>query len=162
MGCSYVFLLIIKKQKIMAKKNTTQGLGMANASKKHQCVISDILFNYRQKFNIPNIHTNIAIKKHPERVPDISIWNKYKGVYRYEPEEPILTIELIRSNQNYQYSRNSIIETLQTIPSLNEAFIYNFILDSWTRFSIDTNGNIIEEKDKDYSRTLGIYLHTLL
>ena len=136
----------------MPKKNTNQ----------HQYLVTRIIFNYYVKFSVSNIFTNMTVKKNPERFPDISIWNKYKGVYKYEPEEPILTIELIRSNQNYRYSRNSIIETLQTIPSLNEAFIYNFILDSWTRFSIDTNGEIIEEKDKDYSRTLGIYMHTLL
>ena len=144
----------------MAKKNTTQGLGMANVIANHQYFVTRIFGNYIKKFGF-NIAPAITVKKHPERVPDIVIFDEFT----YDGEDtnkPILTIEITRTAQNDKYSRESIIETMQFVPSLNESFIYNFAKDTWTRFTYTTDGNIIEEKDKDYSRTLGIYMHTLL
>ncbi len=44
---------------------------------------------------------------------------------------------------------------------MTEGFIYDYEKDKWWRFRREKNGDIRMEEGKDYSRVLGLYLHTL-
>ncbi|MCQ2210447.1 MAG: hypothetical protein MJZ34_09155 [Paludibacteraceae bacterium] len=78
-----------------------------------------------------------------------------------DPENPLVTIEITHTRKNDRYSEGVIRSSFVRYPSIQESFVYNFETDVWIRFSRTEDG-VIKEADKDYSRVLECYMHTLL
>ena len=144
----------------MKKSRYSVGLGMAGPEYTHQDLCGNFYHNYLLRFKMNNIFQGAIICDNPERIPDISIWGKVKRGKKTEPSCPLLSVEFTHTRQNDKYSDESILETFQYLPTLQEAFIYNYALDKWTRYS-RVKERIILEEGKDYSRVLKCYLHTL-
>ena len=151
----------MKNQEIIP--NAFQGLGMSAPTVTHQRVLGKMHINYLKKFgNDDNCLLGVAVMDAPERIPDISIW---ENVYEVDGEtfadNPLLTIEITHTTRNDKYSAKSIRETFAYLPTLREAFIYNYATNKWTRYR-RTDKGVEKEDDKDHSQVLGIYLHTLV
>ena len=144
----------------MKKNRYSVGLGMAGPEHTHQDLCLYFIINYLHKFRKNNIFQATIMCDNPERIPDISIWAKVKRGKKTEPSCPLLSVEFTHSRQNDKYSDESILETFQYLPTLQEVFIYNYALDKWIRYSREDK-KIVCEDGKDYSRVLKCYLHTL-
>ena len=145
----------------MKKITYSIGLGMAGPEHTHQDLCGNFYYNYLLRFKRKNIFIATIICDFPERIPDISIWAKVKRGKKTEPSCPLLSVEFTHTRQNDKYSDESILETFQHLPTLQESFIYNYSLDRWTRYSREDK-KIVCEEGKDYSRVLKCYLHTLV
>ena len=143
----------------MKKEQVTQGLGMASPTHTHQKLIGQIHKRYAEKFSNDQMLLGVAVVEEPERVPDISVWKHIgKGD---DDSDPLMTIEITHTMQNDRYSEKSIIETFLYVPTLEEAFIYNYTSEVWIRYRREKTG-IVKENGKDYSRVMRLFLHTLL
>jgi len=140
------------------------GLGMVAPTRIHQRIIGRIHENIAASFPElkGNIIDGVAIMSDPEKVPDISLWRIVDDTdLLSEPQDPYMSIEITHTYSNDCYSNKSIRKTFECVPTLMESFIYNYEKDEWRRYSRSENG-VEFEKGKDFSRTLGIYMHTLL
>ncbi|MCQ2217861.1 MAG: hypothetical protein MJZ33_05180 [Paludibacteraceae bacterium] len=149
----------------MAKKtaNNNTGLGMAyNNHFTHQKIQSIICKNYLRKYDDENILIETKLSDDRPRIcPDISIWGDAHMYEDIDPENPLLTIEITHTRKNDRYSEGVIRSSFVRYPSIQEAFVYNFETNVWTRFSRADDG-VIKEEGKDQSRVLECFLHTLL
>ncbi|MCQ2210378.1 MAG: hypothetical protein MJZ34_08810 [Paludibacteraceae bacterium] len=139
---------------------TAKGLGMPAPTQTHQKIVARIYKNYLKKFKKENMMMGVAVIEEPERIPDISIWKNMGGI-KDDATNPLLTIEITHNSRNDLYSMTSIRETFDYLPTLCEAFVYNYTTDTWTRFRREKD-EIVKEADQDYSQILRCYLHTLL
>ncbi len=97
--------------------------------------------------------------------PDISYWGfrrPRKGKKPLKLDDLQLVIEIVRSNKDWVYSCWRLRNAFEFKTSMTEGFIYNYEKDQWWRFRRDSDGELYMEEDKDYSRVLGLYLHTLV
>ncbi len=96
--------------------------------------------------------------------PDISYWGivrPRKDKKAMKLDDLLLVIEIVRSNKDWVYSCWRLRNAFEFKTSMTEGFIYNYEKGQWWRFRRKKNGDIGMEEDKDYSRVLGLYLHTL-
>ncbi len=97
--------------------------------------------------------------------PDISYWGivrPRKDKKSMKLDDLLLVIEIVRSNKDWVYSCWRLRNAFEFKTSMTEGFIYNYEKDQWWRFRRDSDGELYMEEDKDYSRVLGLYLHTLV
>lgn len=155
------------------QESTTSGLGFAAPSHIHQEIVMTILRNYFKKCGKKDPAIKFGVNIYPEefkseRIPDVSLWyEEWDTPRKTVTEEPlysevVMTIEITHTPKNDEASRKSIIETFDVCESLRESFMYNYEDDVWTRYTRANDGHIYEEIDKDYSRTLGKFMHTFL
>ncbi len=96
--------------------------------------------------------------------PDISYWGivrPRKDKKAMKLDDLLLVIEIVRSNKDWVYSCWRLRNAFEFKTSMTEGFIYNYEKGQWWRFRRDSDGELYMEEDKDYSRVLGLYLHTL-
>ncbi|MBQ3680606.1 MAG: hypothetical protein IJJ78_02850 [Paludibacteraceae bacterium] len=137
------------------------GLGMAPGNvTMHQMIQMRFTKNYLKRFG-NNILTETKLSSKIRITPDISIWEKIdfnRGIAR----NPILTIEITHTRQNDRYSDSTIRMAFDLFPSIMESFIYNYADNTWHRYFRGTDGEAHLKENKDYSKALRCYLHTLL
>lgn len=150
----------IEQIEALYQKEYYEGLCGTNNTYNHQGIQMRIALNYAAKTGKTNILTETRLSDKIKITPDISIWEKVS--VGKNPINPLLSIEITHTTRNDRYSDETIQISFDTIPSLQEAFIYNYKEDSWTRYQRENNGCISKEDGKDYSRLLRIYLKTLL
>lgn len=139
-------------------------LGMSAATDNHYHAINRIVDNLREAltdggFLQCKVNREVVILQKQERVPDITIWVSGNGENLYDRTVslPIVTVEVVHTTDNVNYSTESIMDTLTRCPTLQEAFIYDYESGKWTRFW--RNGSIIEhQEDDDFSLTYGIWM----
>ena len=140
------------------------GLGMPAPTQTHQRIIQAIRDNFVKRYPryAANMLVTVAVIDNPERVPDLSLWRYVdKNDLFADASEPILTIEITHNDINDKYSEESILETFKYIPTLQESFIFNYADNRWKRFSRQGDNHIVIE-EKDYSRTLQCFMHSLV
>ncbi len=96
--------------------------------------------------------------------PDISYWGirkPHRDKKGSKLDDLLLVIEIVHTQDNWNYSHDRILDAFNFKETLIEGFIYNYEKDKWWRFRREKNGDIGMEEGKDYSRVLGLYLHTL-
>lgn len=144
------------------EKNIRKGLGMPGPTQRHQYIIGRIYKNYLRNFprRQSNFLMGVDVLESPERIPDISIWRNGFDE-EHDASEPILTIEITHTMQNDRYSEESIRETFRYLPTLMEAFIYNYAIGTWVRYR-RREGDPIAELDEDFSQVLRCHMNTLL
>lgn len=140
------------------------GLGMSAPSDEHQVSSSEIILNFYERFGISAVAPAIAAMKKPERIPDLVFCRLGTNLIKIDKNKDIvMTIELVKNKRNYDASLNSIELTFKLIPSLREAFLYNFRSTKWTRVTYDkTSGLIRQEPDNDFTEYFGFHLNTLV
>ena len=147
-------------------QNKLSGLGSHDNEWEHQSIQSLVFFNLKFKFRGLNIFTETKLTNTPPRItPDISIWEINKRTKNRgkdeSPGNPIFILEITHCPKNDEYSEGNIRKAFKRFPTIQEGFIYNYSDNLWIRFTND-NGDAIREENKDYSRVLKSYLHTLL
>ena len=148
----------------MTKEEYLEGLGMPAPSFTHQRIINRININFVRRFprSAHLMLLGVDVNSAPELFPDISFWQFVdKDDLNVPPQNPMLSIEITHTRQNGKYSENSILKAFASVPSLQEAFLYNYTDDVWYRYK-RSNSNVVKVKGQDYSSILKIYLHTLL
>ncbi len=148
---------------LLTDRDYIEGLGMAtNNTNSHQSIQVDILQNYLIKFGRRDILTETRLSDAIRITPDVSIWEKIerKGSITIT-KNPLLIIEITHNTRNDRYSEKNIYAVFKYFPSVQESFIYNYETNAWTRYR-RVESCVEKETDKDYSRVLGCYLHTLL
>ena len=148
----------------MTKEEYLEGLGMPAPTFTHQFIINRINNNFVKRFpkSSYNFNCGMGICDNPEIIPDICLWEFVdKDNFETPPQNPLLEIEITHTKQNDKYSENSIKNAFKFVPSLQEAFLYNYTDKIWYRYK-KINGQIIKEAKKDYSSILKCHLHTLL
>ncbi len=146
------------------------GLGMASPTHIHRTIQKKIIINYLLKTSLQEsdkIYFEQAVDgpNGREIEPDISYWGTVEetpGGNNIELDDLLLVIEIVHSQKNWDYSRNRIIDAFDFKETMLEGFIYDYEKVKWWRFRRDSDGEIYMEEDKDYSRVLGLYLHTLV
>ena len=147
----------------MTKEEYLEGLGMPAPTLTHQKVVSRINNNFIKRFPelTNNFYPGMGISVSPELIPDLCLWQSGGRRIDDDPQNPLLTIEITHTRQNDKYSENSIRKSFACIPTLQEAFLYNYADNVWCRYKMSKSG-IVKEQGQDYSSLLKIYLHTLL
>ena len=148
----------------MTKEEYLEGLGMPAPSFTHQRLIDRMKINFSNRFAKAAHHllVGVDISDSPEIFPDLSLWqivDKFDLIA--PPRNPLLSIEITHTRQNDKYSENSIRKSFACVPTLQEAFLYNYTDNVWCRYKLSKSG-IVKEQGQDYSSLLKIYLHTLL
>ena len=142
------------------KKITSNGLGMPGPTCLHQYVVGCIFKNYLMKYDGNHILMGVSVNKKPEIIPDLSVWEEPVGQGK-DPKNPLLIIEVTRTSRNDKYSDGSIRRAFEWVPSLQEAFIYNFTEEKWIRYRVEKE-EVIKEENKDFSKILSCHLSTLV
>lgn len=145
----------------MEKQNMLKtGLGMTGPTYMHQYVVGRIFKNFVMKYDGDHILMGVAVNDKPEIIPDLSIW-KVPVCVNSDPKDPIITIEVTHILRNDKYSEKNIRRTFDLIPSLQEAFIYNYSKQIWVRYRVE-NDKVVKEENKDFSHLLSCHFSTLL
>ncbi len=140
-----------------------EGLGMAvNNTTHHQVIQTNILQNYLVRFGRRDILTETRLSDKIRITPDITIWEKIERIGQESvAKNPLLTIEITHNTRNDRYSEKNVYAVFKYFPSVQESFIYNYDIDTWTRYRRIAKG-VEKETGKDHSSLLGCYMHTLL
>ncbi len=146
------------------------GLGMASPTQDHRHIQKKIILNYSRKTSMhesDKIQFEQAVKgpNGREIEPDISYWGQFKprrGNQGVTLDNLLLVIEIVHTQDNWNYSHDRILDAFDFKETMIEGFIYDYEKDQWWRFRRGSDEEIYMEEDKDYSRVLGLYLHTLV
>ncbi len=137
----------------------THTLGMAWASNPHQDtaikIVKNFFVGFPEHINMIN-HERKATSDANSKVPDISFWSTHEEngetVYDYLR----IALELTHSKKNTKYSEKSIAMMFRQVPTLGEAFIFNYEEGTWMRRTRYTKW-----KSGSFSKLLGLDLDIL-
>ncbi len=146
------------------------GLGMASPTHIHRFIQRKIVGNYQKKSSwresIKLLYEQAVDGPNGREIePDISYWGTVEetpGGNNIELDDLLLVIEIVHSQKNWDYSHDRILDAFDFKETMLEGFIYDYEKVKWWRFRRGSDEEIYMEEDKDYSRVLGLYLHTLV
>ncbi len=146
------------------------GLGMASPTHIHRFIQRKIVGNYQKKSSwresIKLLYEQAVDGPNGREIePDISYWGSVVETPEgddVELDNLLLVIEVVHTKDNWNYSRDRILDAFDFKETMTEGFIYDYEKKQWWRFRRDSDGEIYMEENKDYSSVLGLYLHTLV